>query len=121
MVTTNLRPGYIARLQSLYMNTTSNCIEFYYWITPGIDQPIISVRSLSEELIETVLLAVFQPSLRGWNRFYVGLATGTNRIVIQGQRSWMGASGLAIDDVRVAPCIDFGTGSYNSYFIVAAI
>ena len=109
MVITDLRPGYTARLQSDYRNTTDNCIEFYYWITPGEDQPIISVISVSEELFETVVLAIYQPTQLGWNRFYSNLPSGINRIVIQGQRSMVGASGLAVDDVMVTQCSFFST------------
>ena len=109
MAIANSRSGNTARLQTAYQNTTNNCIEFYYWIIPGADQPIISLVTMSEELLETVVLTIYQQTQLGWNRFYSKLPAGVNRIIIQGQRSQMGSCGLAVDDVYVAPCSAFGT------------
>ena len=112
MVTTKLRPNYTARMQSLYLDTTGVCIEFYYWIIPGVDQPIIYLITSSEELMESTVLSVYQQTQLGWNRFYAMLPSGVNRIIIEGQRSMTGASGLAVDDVRVASCDNFGTSDW---------
>ena len=108
MVVTDLRAGYTGSLQSIYLNTTDSCLEFYYWLIADTDTPILSAIAVSEERLQTVLLSIYQPTQPGWNRFYVNLPSGLNRIIIEGQRNQIGQSGLFVDDVMVALCSNFG-------------
>ena len=107
MVASGLRQGYTARLQTPYLNTAGACIQFFYRIESGADQPFITVLTVAEEGEETVVQTSQSQTQIGWNIFFATLPSGTYQIVIEGQRSYNGASGLAIDDVIVKQCTAF--------------
>src|ERR1700761_3430336 len=104
MLNCSTRTGFYARLTTDYMNTTGSCIGFYYWLTYSDDQPIIAVIVLSEELMETQVWNVTDMIFPGWNRAFVELPAGTNKVIIQGTRAESGYNGLALDDVIVQSC-----------------
>jgi len=92
------------------MSTTGSCIEFFYWLISNstTDLPVFSVIVVSEENVEKTVLSTYGQTPIGWNRFFMTLPAGVNRIVIQGTRSQAGICGLAIDDVIFQPCNNFG-------------
>ena len=114
MSPTNSRPEYKARLQTRYFNATGQCIELYFMsLAPSsIGKGLFStvrVIVVSEELVESEVVASngLEPSIF-WNRLFGILPGGINYVVIEGQRSTLGFSGLSIDDVIIQPCNKFG-------------
>ena len=105
--------GSNARLNSKrYINTTDLCLEMFYWLESDAnkDQPVINVILVSEERVETTVFSTIYLGkvLTGWNRLYQPLPDGIFQIVIEGVRSYLGQSGLSIDDILVQQCSAFG-------------
>lgn len=119
MLGSSAREGYTARYQTNYMDTTNVCIEFYYYLGSYVDQSMLSVIIISEEKMETVVQSTYGQTNFGWNRFYAVLPRGVNQVVIQGVRALAGPSSLAIDDVYIQQCGNFGEyvqiNAYNAY------
>lgn len=113
---TGNRPKYNARLQTSYFNTTGQCLELYFRSrSPTImsSTSIISVFLVSEEQDETLLVASngLEPGTQ-WNRMFTVLPGGVFQVVIEGRRSSVGISSLAIDDIIIQPCSKFGMSLY---------
>ena len=111
MPTSESLQGMSARLETKFFNTTGICMEFFYWIIADLFSPSLYVSSLSEDGLEIMLTDnhVSLNDLRqGWKRITSKFYKGIYKIVIQGQRSFVGVSGLFIDDIIVKPCKFFG-------------
>ena len=64
LLLTELRPGYSARIQSSYINTTGMCLELFYWLqvngtntgtVMSSSMATVSVIVVNEELDEMVI------------------------------------------------------------------
>jgi len=111
MLSTDSRPGYFARLQTLYMETTDMCLELYYQLqsTAIIDRWMLGVFVIDEQRKHSIYLASSVGENRtSWDRMFARLPDGIHRIVIEGRRSYSSYCGMSIDDVTVQPCDNFG-------------
>lgn len=108
MLTTDLRLGYFARLQSPYMNTTGQCLELFYWPDSSKDESVLSIIVVSEEKSEATVNRSISRPMAGWNRLFARLPSGVYRIVIEGRRGDVSYTGLAVDDIILQPCEKFG-------------
>ena len=110
MMMTSSRPGYIARMETDYIDTTDMCIELYYrsQAPNTTDKPVISVYYITEERVETVLVSSSGWEPDTWNRMFAVLPNEVVQIGIQGSRSWSASSSMSVDDVIVQPCNKFG-------------
>ena len=111
MDNTDTRAGYKARLVSPYINTTGKCLELFYWMGEPPSDNIknsLSVIVISEEHEEIKWHSVRDVS-DDFPRLYLQLPDGTQRIAIEGQRSYKRQfSALALDDVTIMDCDRFG-------------
>ena len=103
-------PGYFARLQTPYINTTGLCLELYFQAQSASikSKPVITVVAVNEEEEETVLVSTEGLERTVWDRLFTKLPGGVHRVVVQGQRSEDSYSGMSVDDVVVQPCENFG-------------
>ena len=110
MLSTDSRPGYVAHLQTPYMNTTDMCLELYYQLksTATVFKPVILVFVIDEELQTKDLVHSNGDNRTSWDRMFAKLPVGFHRIVIEGRRSNTSYCGMSIDDVVVQPCHVFG-------------
>jgi len=108
MAKTDTRGGNIARLVSPYINTTGKCLELFYW-SRGRRSSILSVIAITEENREKGSYDIYLPTeATDFQRWFLRLTEGTNRIAIQGMRPDEGFSTVLLDDVTVMNCDSFG-------------
>ena len=109
MRSTASSPGYFARLQTPYIDTSGLCLELYFQSqsTSVRSKSVISVVTIDEEQEETVWASTegFQRTV--WDRLLARLPDGVHRVVVEGQRSSYGYSSMAVDDIVVRPCETF--------------
>ncbi|KAK2169962.1 hypothetical protein LSH36_5g02006 [Paralvinella palmiformis] len=109
MLETDKRPGYYASTITSFMDTTSQCLVFFYKFGGSSVSSTISIISRGEDMTETILKQINRPTIREWSRGWLGtklqLANGINQLIIRGQRATDGASGILLDDVRIVSCI----------------
>jgi len=110
MRSTDSSPGYNARLQTPYIDTTDLCLELYFlsYSTSVTSKPEISVIAINEEEDETVLASTEGLERAVWDRLFARLPGGVHRVVVEGWRSYYGYSGMSVDDIVVQPCENFG-------------
>ena len=110
MMTTDSRPGYTARHQTTYMETTGKCLELFFQSTSDSldDVSTVSVIAISEENEETTVASSDGTEPLMWNRLFAVLPEGINEIAVQGRRSQSGFSSLSVDDVYILDCTIFG-------------
>ena len=110
---TDTRPGYSARLQTSYINTTGYCIELYFSsLRPSTSSAATSTASvilISEEKDESVLITStgLEPTFV-WNRLFAALPNGIYQVAIEGRRHPVGLSSISIDDISILPCNRYG-------------
>ena len=122
MSKTDQGAGNRARLISPYLNTTSKCLELYYFIRADGDHTEhtrnltrLSIVVVSEQLEETTVASV-SGSTVDFIRMFTRLPAGVHRLVVEGQRdSSKVACSLSIDDVAVMDCTRFGMFMILSY------
>jgi len=111
--TTNTRPGYSARLQTSYFNTSGHCIELYFWtltLPASVNATATtSVILISEEKDESILASsTGLESAVVWNRLFAILPSGIHQVAIEGRRNLAGFSSVSIDDISIQPCNRYG-------------
>jgi len=109
-MSTDSRFGYIARLQTPYIDTTGMCLELYFQAesTSTVSKPVISVIIVNEEAQETVVAGSEGLERTAWDRLFAELPAGVHRVVVQGRRSESGFNSMSVDDIVVQPCQHFG-------------
>jgi len=115
MLSSNSRPRYIARLQTPYINTSGMCMELYFKLhsTNPLSKPKISIIAVDEEKEERTLVSTENLDRVVWERLIARLPDGVHQVVVQGNRSALGYSGMSIDDIIVQPCGNFGEFFYR--------
>jgi len=119
MRVTDSSPGYYARLQTPYIDTTDLCLELYFqsMSTSITSKPEISILAISEEEDETVLASTEGLERAVWDRLFARLPAGVYRVAVEGWRSFYGYSGMSVDDIVVQPCENFGDFCLEFYYI----
>jgi len=126
MAKSDVRPGFTARLMTPYMLTSDKCIELFYWImATKPDDPLaqvetrISIIAINEDLEETVLFNSDRADFIDFQRMFVKLPIGVNRIAIEGIRDSRNVDcALSLDDITIMDCHKFG--KYNTLHYVTA-
>jgi hypothetical protein len=101
LTATDTRPGYLARLQTSYFNTSGQCVELYFWsLAPSSTAAAksrVSIILVSEEKDESTLVSStgLEPSAL-WNRMFTALPNGVHQVVIEGRRSLAGFSSMSV-------------------------
>jgi hypothetical protein len=123
MINTDCRPGFAARLESRYMNTTNMCAELFYKTNSSskFDVSTVSIITVSEDKFEITLAVNSGDEPPMWNRLFAVLPQGINQVVIEGRRSSSGFSSLFIDDVAILPCSTFGNALWTVRVCVDAV
>ena len=101
------KPSSRAHVSFPYIDTTTKCMEFFYF-SLGSAPGRLSILSKNEELHEAELWNEVESASGQWRRVFVKLAFGVNHIVIVGIRSSKGTSGMLLDDITIADCGWFG-------------
>jgi len=109
--------GNKARLISPFLNTTSKCLELYYWLH-SVDDHVerdltqLSIIAQSEQLVETTVVSV-SGSTVDFIRLFAQLPEGGHRIIIEGRRDELQREcSISIDDVAVMDCTRFGMSPF---------
>lgn len=86
------------------------CLELYFLSesTSTVSKPVISVIAVNEEEDETAVACTEGLERTVWDRLFGELPKGVHRVVVEGRRSFLGYSGMSIDDIVVQPCENFG-------------
>ena len=110
LMSTNSRPGYEARLQTPYINTTGMCLELFYQSesSSNVDRPVIKVKVIDEEKEDTKVVSKRGLQRTVWDRMSARLPDGVHQVAVEGHRSSSGLSGMSIDDIVMRPCEYFG-------------
>ena len=110
MMSTELRPGRRAQLETNYLDTTNMCIELFYRSesSGSINKPIISIYLITEEKEKRKLVSSTGWEPDTWNRMFAILPSGIFQIAIEGNRTTSGVCGMSVDDVIVQSCSKFG-------------
>jgi hypothetical protein len=109
MIATDSRPGFTARLETRYIDTTDMCVELFFQATsPKSDVSTVSVIIVTEDKFETTVISSLGDEPSMWNRLFAVLPKGINQVVIEGRRSSSGWSSLSVDDISILPCTVFG-------------
>jgi len=122
MSSTGSRPGYVAHLQTPYMNTADMCLELYYQLTSTaiVDKPMLGVFVFDEEGQDKKHLAYSSWDNRtAWDRLFVKLPDGVHQIVISGVRTNTSYFDMSVDDIVVQRCHIFGECSLRFNLPVA--
>ena len=109
-MSTDSRAGYVARLQTPYIDTTDMCLELYFQSvsTSYVSKAVISVIAIDEEKEETVVVSNEGLERTVWDRLFAKLPSGVHRVIVEGHRGSSGYSGMSVDDIVVQPCENFG-------------
>ena len=118
MRSTDSSPGYSARLQTPYIDTTDLCLELYFQSqsTSAVSKSVISVVAINEEEEETVCASTEGLERTVWDRLFAKLPNGVHRVVVEGSRSQYGYSSMFVDDIVVQPCENFGNVCPQLYY-----
>lgn len=117
MLETDKRPGYTARVQTPFFNSTGKCLTFYYHaVGMSSHRPILRVYVRRESLKETVIkkkkiVKYYKDSdneMLIWNRMDVTLPPGLHQVILEGERGSDGSSGLLVDDFTIEDCTELG-------------
>jgi len=111
LMESTVRGGYIAALETSYIDTTDMCLELFFWpvvSANNLHRPIVSVIAVTEALSALELESSSGYELPMWNRLLAKLPGGIHKVIIEARRSSSGMSGMSIDDVVIQPCVDFG-------------
>ena len=103
-----------ASMQTSYIRTDGLCMEFFY-IKPNHYNSTLTVSVRGENFVKKPLLLVQTAAYR-WRRKFVKLPPGVFRIIIEGMVSKGVLAGMAIDDLSIMPCGDFGKPGFNFVF-----
>ena len=114
LLSTDSRPGYVAHLQTGYINTTGMCVELYFQSTStsSLSKPEISIIAVDEEKEGTVMASSEGLESTVWDRLFAKLPDGVHQVVVEGQRSSSGHCSMSIDDIVVQTCEKFGDFSF---------
>jgi hypothetical protein len=115
MMSTDIRPNYVARHFTKYVSTSGMCIELYFRklsSDPNSDNSTVSVIVSSEENVEQVVASSNGTETVMWRRLHAVLPAGIFKVYIEGRRSPSGFSSLSVDDIAVQPCSIFGEWVY---------
>jgi len=112
IISSRTRIGFIAALETNYINTTGMCLELFFWpeTEPGSPyRPMVRVLAITEERYELILASSSGYELEMWNPLFTILPSGVHKVKVEVRRS-QGPSwnGMSIDDVVVQPCTRFG-------------
>jgi len=126
LLETEKRVGYVAALETNYINTTDMCLELFFWpVTEAnsLYRPSILVLAVTEETNKLELARSTGYELEMWNRLFAKLPNGIYKVTVEARRSDSGKSGMSIDDVVVQPCVSFGKThpkclKITQYFVV---
>ena len=109
-----MRGGYVAELETNYIDTTDVCVELFFWSVSTrniIYKPQISIATVTESKTEATHAASTGYELETWNRLFAELPSGIHKVIVKGVRSKYGSSGMSVDDIVVQPCVVFGKHS----------
>ena len=100
-----------------YINTTGKCLQLHYeWLSVGFLDVYLVGEDRQLELVTTVSYDQMGESAT-WNMLVAKLPTSENlkQIIIKGNRTTKGISGIALDDITVRSCSDYGNLLYFEF------
>ena len=104
-----------ADIQTSYINTTGKCLLFYFrWITTGALEIHLRSEDKHTEKIKELSSSTQSQQLAGsWQQVFIALPSSRilQQLIVKFVRPEYDSgipSGVAIDDLSVRPCSDFG-------------
>ena len=93
-----------------YINTTGKCLQLHYeWLSVGYLDVYLVGEDRQLELVTAVSFEQTRESLM-WKTLVAKLPPSENlkQIIIKGNRTTNGTSGIALDDISIRFCSDYG-------------
>jgi len=122
LLLTELRPGYKARIQTPYIDTTNKCFSLFFWLQVGdlmnSESATLSVILITEAQ-EEILVTYRKTGPNDWCRLFIELPGGLHRIVVEGKRGVFGSSGVSLDDISLKDCDVFCKFSPQQFNLIS--